>query len=273
MAVCRARRGTLVRPGHRRRAARRLRRRPARRARRPGPRRSDDGARARTARSRMSDDADIDRIAGAFADIVDAKSPYTGSHSQRVARVRRRRGAAAGPAGRATSSTSAARACSTTSASSASRTSILDKPARLEPREFEVIRRHPELTLRILEPMPTFGERGRDGRQPPRAARRARLLPRHDRAGAVDGCPDRGRRRRLRGADGGPAVPDGDADRAGARDPARVGGRAPRRATSSRRWPPLCRERDAAPDGAPATGATAKTSPGTRACPRRRSRR
>ena len=33
---------------------------------------------------------------------------------------------------------------------------ILDKPSRLEPSEFEVIRRHPELTLRILEPVPAF---------------------------------------------------------------------------------------------------------------------
>jgi HD-GYP domain-containing protein (c-di-GMP phosphodiesterase class II) len=33
---------------------------------------------------------------------------------------------------------------------------ILDKPSRLEPSEFEVIRRHPELTLRILEPVPSL---------------------------------------------------------------------------------------------------------------------
>ena len=33
---------------------------------------------------------------------------------------------------------------------------ILDKPARLEPAEFEIIKRHPELTLRILSQIPTF---------------------------------------------------------------------------------------------------------------------
>ena len=33
----------------------------------------------------FADEADIDRIASAFADIVDAKSPWTGRHSQRVA--------------------------------------------------------------------------------------------------------------------------------------------------------------------------------------------
>jgi HD-GYP domain-containing protein (c-di-GMP phosphodiesterase class II) len=33
---------------------------------------------------------------------------------------------------------------------------ILDKPGRLDASEMEVIRRHPELTMRILEPIPTF---------------------------------------------------------------------------------------------------------------------
>jgi HD-GYP domain-containing protein (c-di-GMP phosphodiesterase class II) len=35
---------------------------------------------------------------------------------------------------------------------------ILDKPARLDASEFELIKRHPELTLRILEEIPTFGD-------------------------------------------------------------------------------------------------------------------
>ena len=35
---------------------------------------------------------------------------------------------------------------------------ILDKPGLLEPSEMQVIRRHPELTLRILEPIPTFAD-------------------------------------------------------------------------------------------------------------------
>ena len=34
---------------------------------------------------RTSDDADIDLVASAFADIIDAKSPFTGAHSQNVA--------------------------------------------------------------------------------------------------------------------------------------------------------------------------------------------
>ena len=72
--------------------------------------------------ARISDDDDIDRIASAFADIVDAKSPFTGSHSRGVAGYAegaRRPAWACRPRG---SPTSAGRACSTTSASSASRT-------------------------------------------------------------------------------------------------------------------------------------------------------
>ena len=52
---------------------------------------------------RLADDAAIDRIAGAFADIVDAKSPFTGLHSQQVAGLAEWRGGIRmGLAGRAT---------------------------------------------------------------------------------------------------------------------------------------------------------------------------
>ena len=70
---------------------------------------------------RLADDAAVDRIAGAFADIVDAKSPFTGLHSQQVAGLAG--GVAAGWASRPrTSSTFGGRDSCTTSASSASRT-------------------------------------------------------------------------------------------------------------------------------------------------------
>ena len=49
---------------------------------------------------------------------------------------------------------------------------ILDKPGRLDASEMEVIRRHPELTLRILDTIPTFARCRRARRLPPRAARR-----------------------------------------------------------------------------------------------------
>jgi HD-GYP domain-containing protein (c-di-GMP phosphodiesterase class II) len=104
---------------------------------------------------RTSDDADIDRIAGAFADIVDAKSPYTGTHSRGVADIAEALAARLGlpPAG----IVDVRRAGLLHDLGKLGVPNlILDKPGRLEAAEFEVIRRHPELTLRILGPVPTF---------------------------------------------------------------------------------------------------------------------
>lgn len=104
---------------------------------------------------RLADDAAIDRIAGAFADIVDAKSPFTGSHSQHVAEL------AAGVAVRM--GIAPADAIDVRRAGLLHDlgklgvpNTILDKPARLEAAEFEIIKRHPELTFRILSQIPTF---------------------------------------------------------------------------------------------------------------------
>ena len=71
----------------------------------------------------------LDLIAQAFARVIDAKSPYTYRHSERVARSRR--GDRAAPAGSAPTScvTFAARRCCTTSASSASPTGSSTSPA------------------------------------------------------------------------------------------------------------------------------------------------
>ena len=71
---------------------------------------------------RTSDDEAIDRIASAFADIVDAKSPFTGSHSQRVADIAEVRGDPPWPSAAAVVDVRRP-ACSTISASSVSRTS------------------------------------------------------------------------------------------------------------------------------------------------------
>ena len=172
----------------------------------------------------------------------------------------RQRGATARAAGARTSSTCAAPASSTTSASSASRTSSSTSRLARAPG----IRGHPPPPgAHVADPRAgaVAGDRGRDGRQPPRASRRSRLFPRRDRAGAVDGGQDRGRRRRLRGADGGPAVPGGDADGTGARDAARVARGTTSPATSSRR------------SATPSPICSWRTSPGTRACHGRRSRR
>jgi putative nucleotidyltransferase with HDIG domain len=104
---------------------------------------------------RLSDDAAIDRIAGSFADIVDAKSPYTGSHSKNVADLAE--GVAARMGLDAADVVDVRRAGLLHDLGKLGVPNmILDKPARLEPEEFEIIKRHPELTLRILSQIPTF---------------------------------------------------------------------------------------------------------------------
>ncbi len=100
-------------------------------------------------------DVDVDGLASAFADIVDAKSPFTGSHSQRVAAVAERIAIHLGLADRDVVDVRRAGLLHDLGKLGVPNT-ILDKPSRLEPSEFEVIRRHPELTLRILEPVPAF---------------------------------------------------------------------------------------------------------------------
>ncbi len=104
---------------------------------------------------RLSDAADVDRIASAFADVIDAKSPYTASHSHRVAAI--------------AESLAVHFGFSETDARDVRRAgllhdlgklgvpnSILDKPGRLTVDEYLRIREHPELSLRILEPIGIF---------------------------------------------------------------------------------------------------------------------
>lgn len=104
---------------------------------------------------RTSDDDDIDRIAGAFADIVDAKSPFTGSHSQGVAALAEDTAAQLGLPLPTAVDVRRAGLLHDLGKLGVPNT-VLDKPGRLDDREMEVIRRHPELTLRILDQVPTF---------------------------------------------------------------------------------------------------------------------
>ena len=88
----------------------------------------------------LADDARLDRITEAFARVIDAKSPYTARHSERVAEIavgaRRASSASTAPA----CATSAAPRSCTTSASSAISNRILDKPGRLDEDEFALIK-------------------------------------------------------------------------------------------------------------------------------------
>ena len=90
---------------------------------------------------------------------------------------------------------------------------VLDKPARLDASEMEVIRRHPELTLRILDTIPTFADVAELAACHHERLDGTRLLPRHDRARAGARRTDRRRRRRLRGDDRRPPLSGGDAGR------------------------------------------------------------
>jgi putative nucleotidyltransferase with HDIG domain len=104
-----------------------------------------------------SDELRLDRIAEAFARVIDAKSPFTARHSQRVAEIadgiaavldfdadqRRviRRAALLHDIGKLAISNQ-----------------ILDKPGKLTDAEFAAIKTHPVHTLRILERAPCFAE-------------------------------------------------------------------------------------------------------------------
>ena len=99
--------------------------------------------------------ATLQRVAHVFAGIVDAKSPFTGVHSQRVADVAV---AVAGQLGWS-------KACIEETRSAALLhdlgklsvpNSILDKPGALDPGEWEIMRMHALYTERILEHVKGF---------------------------------------------------------------------------------------------------------------------
>jgi HD-GYP domain-containing protein (c-di-GMP phosphodiesterase class II) len=103
------------------------------------------------------DDERLDRIAQAFARVIDAKSPFTARHSERVAEIADGIGAALGfdpmsrrillRAGRLHDIGKLAVS-----------NHILDKPGKLTDEEFRAIKTHPVHTLRILERAPCFAE-------------------------------------------------------------------------------------------------------------------
>jgi HD-GYP domain-containing protein (c-di-GMP phosphodiesterase class II) len=104
-----------------------------------------------------ADEQRLNDIATAFAWVIDAKSPFTYHHSERVAdfavsiggalgldaptRVRLRRAGLLHDIGKLSVPNR-----------------ILDKPGALTPREWEVVKLHPYYTYQILERVPVFGE-------------------------------------------------------------------------------------------------------------------
>lgn len=103
------------------------------------------------------DEARLDRIAEAFARVIDAKSPFTARHSERVAEIAD--GIAAALAFDADERRILRRAGLLHDIGKlAVSNRILDKPGKLSDEEFRAIKTHPVHTLRILERAPCFAE-------------------------------------------------------------------------------------------------------------------
>ncbi len=94
-------------------------------------------------------DERIDRVAEAFATVVDAKSPFTGRHSARVAEISVGVGTALGIGGARLRDLRRAALLHDLGKLGVSNL-ILDKPGKLDEAEWQAMRRHPELTVRIL---------------------------------------------------------------------------------------------------------------------------
>ena len=99
--------------------------------------------------------ATLKRVAQVFAGIVDAKSPYTGAHSARVAEVAVAVASELGWSKELVEETRSAGLLHDLGKLSVPN-SILDKPGALEPPEWEIMRMHALYTERILEHVKGF---------------------------------------------------------------------------------------------------------------------
>jgi putative nucleotidyltransferase with HDIG domain len=154
-------------------------------------------------------DDQLDRIAEAFAAVIDAKSPFTFDHSRRVAglaeAIARRLGAPAADLVRIRRA-----GLLHDIGKLGVPNSILDKPGKLTPAEWEVVRRHPRYTFEVLDRVPVFRSFAFDaschhemldgsgyhlGLTGPQLTRDARILALADRADAL--LADRPYRRGL----------------------------------------------------------------------------
>jgi putative nucleotidyltransferase with HDIG domain len=104
-----------------------------------------------------ADDARLDRIAEAFARVIDAKSPFTARHAERVAEIADGIAAVLGfDSGERRVMRRAALLHDIGKLAVSNR--ILDKPGRLNAEEFRAVQTHPAHTLSILERAPCFAE-------------------------------------------------------------------------------------------------------------------
>jgi HD-GYP domain-containing protein (c-di-GMP phosphodiesterase class II) len=99
----------------------------------------------------------LDRIAEGFADVVDAKSPFTGEHSSRVTEIAVRLAEAAGYTCEQVVDLRRAALLHDIGKLSVSN-AILDKPGRLTEQEWDAVRLHPYYSKRILQHVRGFEE-------------------------------------------------------------------------------------------------------------------
>jgi HD-GYP domain-containing protein (c-di-GMP phosphodiesterase class II) len=106
---------------------------------------------------RTASDEDLDRISAAFADVIDAKSPYTFNHSAGVADYAVAIGRVMGVPVREITKLRRAGLLHDIGKLGVSN-SILDKPARLTDDEFAAVRLHPRFTEEILSRVSAFSQ-------------------------------------------------------------------------------------------------------------------
>jgi putative nucleotidyltransferase with HDIG domain len=108
-------------------------------------------------RVQRADDARLDRVAEAFATIVDAKSPFTASHSAGVALIAEAVATTMGvDAGTCRLLRRAGLLHDVGKLGVSNR--ILDKPGKLDDEEWAAMRRHPELSRVILASVPALAD-------------------------------------------------------------------------------------------------------------------
>ena len=103
----------------------------------------------------VADDARLDTVAEAFARVIDAKSPYTARHSQNVAMIAVATAESMGMEPREVRTLKRAALLHDIGKLGVSNT-ILDKPAALDPVEYETMQQHTRFTLEILKRVKRF---------------------------------------------------------------------------------------------------------------------
>lgn len=105
----------------------------------------------------LLDEETMDRICVGFGEIADGKTPFTQGHSETVARVAERIAGTLGLKGAEVRSIKRA-ALLHDLGKLAVPNCILEKPEKLEPEEWQAIKKHPYYTMEILRRVEGFGE-------------------------------------------------------------------------------------------------------------------